>query len=255
VKGTQSYMGMNEKIANPTIAQEKTQAETSSPPVRRYKANLIQIGLMILIIAFAILTYLVKTISFFPLDLRITRAIQTIDYPIFSGTMVFFSWAGFSPQSLILSLIVIGLIYFLGLHWEAVVTLIGVVFVQLLNLLVKGVIHRARPSADLVHVVDKLNSYSFPSGHVMFYISFFGFICFLAFTLLKPSWKRTTLLILFGSQVLLVGVSRIYLGEHWASDVLGAYLLGGISLIAIIQLYRWGKPRYFVNQPVAEGNK
>jgi membrane-associated phospholipid phosphatase len=245
---------MNEKKTNPLI-QEKTQAETSSPPVRRYKANLIQIGLMLLIIAFALLTYLVKTISYFPLDLRITRAIQTINFPFFSETMLFFSWAGFSIQSIIIPILIVVIIYFLGLHWEAVVTLIGVVFVQLLNLLVKGVIHRARPSADLVHVVNKLTSYSFPSGHVMYYLSFFGFICFLAFTLLKPSWIRTLLLILFGSQVLLVGVSRIYLGEHWASDVLGAYLLGSICLIAIIQLYRWGKPRYFVHQPVAQGSK
>jgi membrane-associated phospholipid phosphatase len=248
-------MGMNEKIAKPTVAQEKTQAETSSPSIRHYKANLIQTGLMSLIIAFAILTYLVKTISFFPLDLQITRAIQTLDFAFFSETMVFLSWAGFSPQSFIISIVIVALIYFSGLHWEAVVTILGAVFVQLLNLLVKGVIHRARPSADLVHVVDKLNSYSFPSGHVMYYTAFFGFICFLAFTLLKPSWKRTSLLILFGSQVLLVGVSRIYLGEHWASDVLGAYLLGSICLIAVIQLYRWGKSRYFVHQPVAKSSK
>ena len=85
----------------------------------------------------------------------------------------------------------------------------------------------------------------------MFYLGFFGFIVFLAFSLLKPSVKRTLILVLFGSLIVLIGISRIYLGQHWASDVLGAYLLGSLTLIAAIFFYRWGKTRFFVHQPVA----
>jgi membrane-associated phospholipid phosphatase len=54
--------------------------------------------------------------------------------------------------------------------------------------------------------------------------------------LLKPSIKRSLLLVLFGGLVVLIGASRIYLGQHWASDVLGAYLLGCLTLEAYIQI-------------------
>jgi membrane-associated phospholipid phosphatase len=117
--------------------------------------------------------------------------------------------------------------------------------------LVKDLIGRPRPTADLVNVVARLQDYSFPSGHVMYYLGFLGFIGFLVFSLLKPSLKRSLLLVIIGIPVVLIGVSRIYLGEHWASDVLGSYLLGSLTLVAIIQFYRWGKTRFFVHQPVA----
>jgi undecaprenyl-diphosphatase len=117
--------------------------------------------------------------------------------------------------------------------------------------LVKDLVQRPRPTPNLVNVFATLKSYSFPSGHVMFYLGFFGFIWFLAFSLLKPSLKRILLLAFFGILVVLIGVSRIYLGEHWASDVLGSYLLGSLTLVAIIQFYLWGKTRFFVHQTVA----
>ena len=85
----------------------------------------------------------------------------------------------------------------------------------------------------------------------MYYLGFLGFIGFLVFSLLKPSLKRTLLLVLIGIPVFLIGISRIYLGQHWASDVLGSYLLGTLTLVATIQFYRWGKTRFFVHQPVA----
>ena len=162
------------------------------------------------------------------------------------------SWPGFLPQSGLITALIILLILGFGLQWEALVALIAALLSTGLNVLAKDLIQRPRPAAALVHVLATLSDYSFPSGHVMYYTGFFGFIVFLAFTLLKPSLKRTLLLVFFGFLVLLVGISRIYMGEHWASDVLGAYLLGTLALVAIIQLYRWGKPRFFVHQPVAK---
>jgi len=83
------------------------------------------------------------------------------------------------------------------------------------------------------------------------YTAFFGFLMFLGYTLLKPSFARTVMLVILGSLVGLVGLSRIYLGDHWASDVVGAYLLGSLWLALSIAIYRWGKTRFFVRQPLA----
>jgi len=129
-------------------------------------------------------------------------------------------------------------------RWEAFVTLVAAAGAGGLSTLIKVVVQRPRPDVTLVNVVQQLNTSSFPSGHVLFYTAFLGFLLFLAYTLLEPSLTRALILALLGSWVGLVGLSRIYLGNHWASDVTGAYLLGSLWLSLSIALYRWGKPRF-----------
>jgi undecaprenyl-diphosphatase len=136
-------------------------------------------------------------------------------------------------------------IYLLNFRWEALVGLLSASLAFVVDTAIKIFIHRPRPAADLVNVFQHLYDYSFPSGHVMLYTSFFGFMLFLVYTLLKRSLLRRFLLVLFGIPIVLVGPSRVYLGEHWASDVLGAYLLGSLVLWAVIGIYRWGKPKFF----------
>lgn len=233
------------------IAQAAANAETTSPLTRRYRTYFFQFMLVATTGAFALLTFLVKTTPSFPIDLAITQSIQSIDFPLFDELMIVISWPGFLPQALLLPAAILITFYVLGLHWETVVGCIAALLPTLINLLLKEIIQRPRPTIDLVDVFRILNSYSFPSGHVMFYVGFFGFLGFLSFTLMKRSWRRTVLLTILGVFILLVGVSRINLGQHWASDVLGAYLLGGLLLAGMIQFYRWGKQRFFVHQPVA----
>jgi membrane-associated phospholipid phosphatase len=235
--------------------QQAARSESASPRVRHYRAVLFQGALALLIGAFGVLTFMVYTVPFFAIDLQITKAIQLSRSPFFSWVMNLISWPGFSPQVLIVTGLIALLIYAVGLHWEAVMAFVAAISSLAINVLVKELIRRPRPTPDLVNVFDTLNNYSFPSGHVMFYMVFFGFIWFLAFTLLKPSLKRSLLLAFSGGLVVSIGLSRIYLGGHWASDVLGAYLLGSLTLIANIQFYLWGKKRFFVHQPVASESK
>lgn len=230
---------------------ESAKKKTSSPGAQRQKAILFQVSFGILLVSFGILTFLIVTVPAFSIDLSITRWLQSITNPGIGGLMTYISWVGYSPQSFIISAVIVIMLYIFGYYWEGMASLVVAVVIPILNLIAKLLVHRARPSADLVIIVKQISGYSFPSGHVMFYAGFFGFICFLIYTLLKPSWIRNSLLVVFGIHILFVGISRIYLGNHWASDVLGAYLLGGACLMFSISFYRWGKSRFFLNQPSA----
>jgi undecaprenyl-diphosphatase len=142
------------------------------------------------------------------------------------------------------------ILFCFGLRWEAVVTLVAASSVAIAAL-VKLFVDRPRPSIDLVEVFRELTTSGFPSGHVLSTTSLCGFFAFLSYTLLKPSPGRTALLVFFILLVALMGPSRIYQGQHWFSDVMGAYLLASLWLALTIIIYRWGKPRFFVHQPVA----
>jgi membrane-associated phospholipid phosphatase len=232
-----------EKTKNKT--PEGAHAKTAAKAGRRYRNRLLPFVLMLSIAVFFVLAFLARTTGVSSFDLLITRTLQSLNYPPVAWAMSLVSWIGYMPQVFIIMVINAMLLYGFGQRLEAFISLIASLLIQVLNILVKIVVHRPRPSADLVHVFNMLSGYSFPSGHVMFYTVFFGFNWFLTFTLLPHSWKRTLLLMVFGGLVLMIGVSRIYLGEHWASDVTGAYLLSGIVLTGVIQFYRWGKKRFY----------
>jgi membrane-associated phospholipid phosphatase len=216
------------------------------PTQVRQRATLFWGVLLFVAGAFVSLTLLVATVPAFAIDLQITRSVQWITFQPFALFMGMVSWPGFNPQVMIIAGLIVVVLYGWGLHWEAVMALLAALLATAVNLLVKNLIQRPRPLPEQVTVVATLTSYSFPSGHVMFYLGFFGFLGFLAYRLLQPSLRRTLLLVFLGGLVLLIGLSRVYLGQHWASDVLGSYLLGSLLLVALVQVYRWGKTRGFV---------
>jgi membrane-associated phospholipid phosphatase len=227
-----------------TGLQQTAQEETASSPVRRYRRVIFQVILFSALGIFALLTAVVRTTPSFPIDLQITRAVQSIDSSYFAGFMKLISWPGFFPQAMIITLIIALGLYIFGLHWESIGVLLAAFVSGTMNTLVKNWIQRPRPSLEAVDVFAMLDSYSFPSAHVMLYTILFGFVWYLIYTLLRASLTRIFLLGLFGVFILFVGISRIYLGQHWASDVLGAYLLGGLLLVGVILFYQWGKTRF-----------
>jgi membrane-associated phospholipid phosphatase len=233
-------------------AQESVKRAIAPKRTRNYRALAFQGYVVVAAIALAALFALVWNVPYFTIDLTVTRAVQTIPWAWFAVLMEIISFFGTGVQSFALVILVIVLLFAIGLRWESVGALIAGAGGPAADTVAKAIVHRARPSADLIHVVQTVSGYSFPSGHVVFYTAFLGFLMFLAYSLLKERvvW-RWVLLVVLGFFVATVGVSRIYLGAHWFSDVLGAYLLGSLWLSLTIYVYRWGKPRFFTLQPVA----
>jgi len=207
----------------------------------RRRTAIFQGYLVAAIILFALLAVLAHTVAYFTFDVTITREVQEFNAGWFDGLMRTLSWIGFAPQVNVISFLILLFLYASGLRWETVVAFASVVGISVLGLGIKLLVDRPRPSADLVRVISQLSDFSFPSGHVLYFSAFFGFLLFLAYTLLNPSWVRTLLLVIFGGMVALIGLSRIYAGQHWASDVLAAYLLGSVWLAMSVYVYRWGK--------------
>ncbi|MEP6743640.1 MAG: phosphatase PAP2 family protein [bacterium] len=93
-----------------------------------------------------------------------------------------------------------------------------------LNATLKLFFHRARP--HFRDAVQALTTYSFPSGHTMMATVLYGVLAAYCFTTTRDWRKRVLIIFAAGFLILLVGFSRIYLGAHYLSDVLGAMAEG-----------------------------
>jgi undecaprenyl-diphosphatase len=111
----------------------------------------------------------------------------------------------------------------------------------LLAFVLKEIIHRTRPfpaTENASGFLQSINQYSYPSGHVLFFVVFFGFFAYLAWIHFAGR-ARVIVIAICGALIVLIGPSRIFLGVHWASDVLGSYIIGTIWLFVLILAYQW----------------
>ncbi|HTN21716.1 MAG TPA: phosphatase PAP2 family protein [Pelobium sp.] len=95
-----------------------------------------------------------------------------------------------------------------------------------LNVVLKNIIERQRPP-EIGRLVFA-QFYSFPSGHAMSAVTFYGFIIYLCIILVKKAWLKYSIISLCIFISALIGISRIYLGVHYPSDILAGYI-GGLA--------------------------
>jgi len=219
--------------------------DSGSRRITRYRGWFLRAYLLLAAVAFIWLAFSARSADGFPVDWAVTRALQGFHPAWFDALMRAVSLLGYNPQASVLYSLVVLFLYRASWRWEAIVAGGGVLVAHGFNLAVKALVNRPRPPGEGVQVVVHLHDPGFPSGHVLTYVAFYGFLWFLCYTLRRRSWWRTALLIFLAGLILLVGPSRVYQGEHWFTDVVGGYLLASIILTAIICVYRWGKGRFF----------
>lgn len=198
---------------------------------RRWGTTLLLVYAVLLAL-FGLLTWVVYFHPILAPDVTITHVFQEDQSAWLRATMLAVSTIG-DVQMLSAGLVLVGVVIFwlLDLRLEAITIAVVSVTSDVLNALIKAIVARPRPSARLVDIIAAATGNSFPSGHVMSYVAFWGLLFSFGLILFKGRfWWRISLLIISGLLVVLVGPSRVYLGAHWASDVLGAYLLSGVCL-------------------------
>ncbi|MGH2389156.1 MAG: phosphatase PAP2 family protein, partial [Chloroflexota bacterium] len=111
--------------------------------------------------------------------------------------------------------------------------------------LISQFVKRPRPSGHGIHVMSNIkNFYSFPSGHVLYAVVFFGFLIFLAVRARRQVPWLWAIIVLLAGLLVLMPFSRLLEGEHWPSDVVAALLWGCFWLLAAIQIYLWAWERW-----------
>lgn len=200
--------------------------------------NLYLYAAIVLFLLFLLLALLAHQYAYFGVDLVITKALQSIHSIPFLDIMVWISLPGTLAASPLTYLLVFLLLLYVGLIHESIFLFISAVSADLAGLFFKDLINRPRPGHDLVYVYQHFLGQSFPSGHVLSYTVFFGFLFYILMVKLRPTIFKTIFLTVLAVMIPLVGFSRIYLGAHWASDVLGGYLLGSAWLLITIHLFK-----------------
>ena len=188
------------------------------------------------------LTYAVRRANLLPGDLRLTRALQRRRSPLADRFWSTVAAPGFPEYST--PLVAVAAVGFLALRLrtEAIFMLLAS-GTNAANWAIKRLVRRERPTAQHVRVAKVINEPGFPSGHVMHYLSFYGFLAAAALANLRPSRLRRAIVGVCLAMIGLVGPSRVYLGAHWPSDVAAGYLYGGLYLGGLLEVYARVKQR------------
>ncbi len=118
-------------------------------------------------------------------------------------------------------------------RWPSVIVGLNALLIWLTNELLKLIFHRARPEfLKLTYA----NNFSFPSGHSMISIAFYGLLLYIYNKKnLYDGWQKVMVSALISFIILFIGISRIYLGVHYASDVIAGFVGGFAWLAAYIK--------------------
>jgi undecaprenyl-diphosphatase len=173
--------------------------------------------------------------NYFPGDLWFSRTIQSTANPGLTVFLKGVSWIFGDWHAVILVIPAWLLVWWKAGFTEGLLVPLASI-ISLINEGLKIAVARPRPAPELVDVMMPYRGSSFPSGHTFFAVMFLGILTFLFFSHVKTTAWRVTALISAILIILIIAFARIYLGLHWASDILGGMVYGGLFLLLLIGL-------------------
>ncbi|WP_340066571.1 phosphatase PAP2 family protein [Ascidiimonas aurantiaca] len=198
----------------------------------------ILISLIVFIIGinlFVELTSDVKAELMGDFDKSVTDSFVALRSPELTRYFTFVTDVGDVNGYLVMLFITTALIYYTFKKWKYVFQVILVLFLATIsNVILKRVFNRARP--EIEHLVS-VKTLSYPSGHAMSSMAFYGFLIYLVYKLKIPLIAKTLTIFVLSLLIISIGTSRIYLGVHFPSDILGGWIAGAIWVFFCILIF------------------
>ena len=165
--------------------------------------------------------------AFASFDLNTIYALAAIRTPVGVGIFSLITDLGGSVVVVPVTLFVCAILWYRKELPYAIGLFASVLGGEALKDAIKEIVTRPRPTVALHAVVE--DGWSFPSGHATAAVALYGFLIYATWKFAPAPW-RMPLTLLFSAIILLVGFSRMYLGVHYASDVIGGFAVGAIFL-------------------------
>jgi membrane-associated phospholipid phosphatase len=214
------------------ITSQRTAVETRFHGLRR--RTLLNIAVISLLLGAIVLSFSAAGSGTLPGDIAITRSIQRIQFGPIETLADLMNWLGSTSHVVAIGGICAVALFLVRRRHQALLLVISLVLTGISIPLLKGEFASPRPTSVDVTVSSVNSGWGFPSGHVIGSTLLFGTLWYLIARSDAPRSIRRATQIIAPLLILLSGFSRIYVGAHWPSDVLGGYLWGGLLLTAII---------------------
>ena len=196
---------------------------------------------VVCISGFSLMSLLISDHKIVYFDTMVISAIQGMETPTMTSVMKFFTFIGSAPFVIVMGIVILFFLYKVLQHRiELILFIASILGSAALNTLLKHLFHRIRPN---LHRLIDIGGYSFPSGHAMNAFSVYVIITFLLWRHIQRKWGRTLLLLFSFFMILAIGVSRIYLGVHYPSDIVGGYFASGFWLTIAIWTFQYYKEK------------
>jgi undecaprenyl-diphosphatase len=212
--------------------------------------------LVVLLLLLALVIFILAAREIFILknfifDEDVFNALRPYITPARTRFMNFITFFGKHDALIPLNILLIGYFIYQKKRWFAIRIAALALSSLLLKFILKFYFQRARPD---IPVIEKVDGYSFPSGHALIGVVFYGLLIFVIWREVKQKGLKIALTIFFVLFILLISFSRIYLRVHYASDVIAGIAVGFIWLVLSLNIIQRIEKKYIARRSLkAEG--
>ncbi|MFF3023739.1 phosphatase PAP2 family protein [Gottfriedia sp. NPDC057948] len=215
----------------------------------KYSLSIAFLISLLSLFGFGLMALLVSNHSIYHFDSTVINLIQGLESPVITSFMKIITFLGSSVFIILLSISILYFLYkVLNHRSELILFIAALIGSNILCVLLKLFFHRARPD---LHRLIEISGYSFPSGHATNAMTVYGILTFILWRNIRTKSGRSLLIITSLIMILLIGISRIYLGVHFPSDVIAGYFTGGFWISTAIWYFQRYKERQYERKQCA----